>query len=176
MSAKADSEARLLSAAELEIVNATRDPEIRQLSLEQLKSVGRRLRQACDRAKDIGARQQREMRGKADPRGAKPAQDNTGTTAKVQVLYEAVQRLDAELSRREEANAKRPSQAALSRHALELKLNSKSEQHPDPGRSASEGMQTKKRQAPPKIGTTRKEVGRVSQMGKAAQARKDAAK
>jgi len=69
VSAKAECEARALSTAELEIVNATREPEIRQLSLEQLKSVGKRLKRAHDRAKDIGTRQQREMRGKADPRG-----------------------------------------------------------------------------------------------------------
>jgi hypothetical protein len=176
MSTKAESESRLLSAAELEIVNITRDPEIGQLSSEQLKDVGRRLRQAHDRAKDISARQQREMRGKADPRGAKPAQDNTGTIAKAQVLFEAIQRLDAELSRREEVNTATPSQAELSRHALELKLGSKVDQHPDPGHSASQGMKTKERQAPPKIGTTKKEIGRVSQAGKVAQAHKDTPK
>ena len=102
MSSKAESDARLLNASELEIVNATSEPRIGQLPLDELKSVGRRLRQAHDRAKDISARQRREMRGKADPHGAKPAQDNTGTTAKVQVLFEAIRRLDAELSRREE--------------------------------------------------------------------------
>jgi len=100
----ADSESRLLSSSELEIVNATKEPEVRQRSLDELKSVGRRLRQAHDRARDISARQRREMRGKADPHGAKPAQDNTGTLAKVQVLFEAIQRLDAELSRREEGD------------------------------------------------------------------------
>ncbi len=184
MSAKAESEARLLNAAELESVNATREPEIRQLSLEQLKSLGKRLRQSHDRAKDIGARQQREMRGKAEPRGAKPAQDNTGTMAKVQALFEAIQRLDAELSRREEADAAHPSeadtahpsQADLSRHALELKLSGQTEHHPDAGRSASEGKQMKERSTPAKIGTTRKEIGRVSQANKVAQARKDAPK
>ena len=176
MSAKAESEARLLSAAELEIVNATREPEIGQLSLEQLKSLGRRLRQAHDRAKDIGARQQREMRGKADPHGAKPVQDNTGTMAKVQVLFEAIQRLDAELSRREQVDTAKPSQAALSRHALELKLGSQTDQHPEPGQSASKGLKTKERRTPRKIGTTKKEIGRVSQANKVAQARKDAPK
>jgi hypothetical protein len=175
VSAKAESEARLLSAAELEIVNATREPEIRQLSLDELKSLGKRLRQAHDRAKDIGARQQREMRGKADPRGAKPAQDNTGSMAKVQVLFEAMQRLEAELSRRE-ADTATPSQADLSRHALELKLSGQTEHHPDAGRSASEGKHMKERTTPAKIGTTRKEIGRVSQANKVAQARKDAPK
>ncbi len=174
-----EAEARLLSAAELEIVNATRSPEIGRLSPEELKSVGRRLRQAHSRAKDIGARQQREMRGKVDPRGAKPAQDNTGTMAKVQVLFEAIQRLDAELSRREEAETAPPSQAEpsqgdLSRHALDLKSSGQTEHHPDAGRSASEGKQMKERRTPAKIGTTRKEIGRVSQANKVAEARKEA--
>jgi hypothetical protein len=176
VSTKVESDARLLSAAELEIVNATREPEIRLLSLDQLKSVGKRLKQAHDRAKDIGARQQREMRGKADPHGARPAQDNTGTMAKVQALFEAIQRLDAELTRREEVETAKPSQAELARHALELKLSGQAEHHPDAGRSASEGKQMKERRTPPKIGTTRKEIGRVSQANKVAQARKDAPK
>ena len=176
MSAKAQSEARLLSASELEIVNATRDPEIGQLSLEQLKSIGHRLRQAHDRAKDIGARQQREMRGKAEPHGVKPASDNTGTMGKVQALFEAIQRLDAELTRREDVNTATPSQADLSRHALELKLSGQTEHHPDAGLSASKGLKAKARQTPQKIGTTKKEVGRVSQANKVAQARKDSPK
>ena len=127
MNTKAESEARLLSAAELEIVNATREPGIRQLSSEELKSIGKRLKQAHDRAKDIGARQQREMRGKADPHGTKPAQDNTGTMAKVQALFEAIRRLDAELTRREEVDTAKRSQAELARHALELKLSGQTE-------------------------------------------------
>jgi hypothetical protein len=94
----------------------------------------------------------------------------------VQVLFEAIQRLDAELSRREEADTAQPSQADLARHALELKLSGQTEHHPDAGRSASEGKQMKERRTPAKIGTTRKEIGRVSQANKVAQARKDAPK
>jgi len=74
-------EARFLSAAELEIVNETRPPAIEQLSVEQLKVLAQRLRRARDRAKDIGARQKREMRGKAGPRRTKATRDNTGTLA-----------------------------------------------------------------------------------------------
>ena len=48
-------------------------------------------------------RQAREMRGKADPHGAKPAKDNLGTVAKAQALGDALQRVEAELSRREAA-------------------------------------------------------------------------
>lgn len=96
-------EARLLTAAESELVAVTRPPEIERQSTDELKSVARRLREAHDRAKDIGTRQAREMRGKAEPRGATPAKDNLGTVAKAQALRDALDRVEAELSRREAA-------------------------------------------------------------------------
>ena len=173
MSAKSESDNRWLDASELEIVNVTRSPEMEQQSMEQLKALIHRLRQAHGRARDISARQQREILGKADPRGAKRVQDNTGSVEKVRVLFEAIQRVDAELSRREKTSAGTPSQADLARNALELKMSSQTSERPDPGRSASEGMQPKKRKELFKVGTTRKEVGRVSQAGKVAQARRD---
>ncbi len=96
-------EARLLTAAELELVAATRTPEIESQSVDELKAAARRLREAHDRAKAIGTRQAREMRGKADPRGAKPAADNSGTVAKAQALRDALERVEAELRRRDAA-------------------------------------------------------------------------
>ena len=60
-------EAQLLTAAENELVALTRPPEIERQSVDQLKSLARRLREAHDRAKAIGTRQAREMRGKAGP-------------------------------------------------------------------------------------------------------------
>jgi hypothetical protein len=174
MSANAKSENRFLDAAELEIVNATRLPAIMRLTPSQLKTFLHRLRRAHGRAKDIGARQQRELRGKAKPRGAKRVRDNSGSMAKVQVLFAAIQRVDRELSRRERNNTGTMSQAELSRRALEKKLSGRAKGHPDGGRSASKGMRVKQRQRPAKIGTTRREIGRVSKAGKVAQARKDA--
>ena len=173
MSANSKSENRPLGAAESEMVSATLSPEIEQQSMEQLRALTHRLRQAHGRAKDIGARQQREIRGKVDPRGAKRTQDSTGSLEKVRVLFEAIQRVDGELSRREKDDTGTPSQADLARHALELKMSGQINEHPDPGRSASLGMQVKKRQELFKVGTTRKEIGRVTQAGKVAQARKD---
>jgi len=168
MSDRKQLEARLLSASELEDVNATRPPAIEQASGEQLKVLARRLRRARDRAKDIAAGQEREMRGKADPRGTKPTRDNTGTLAKAQVLGEAIERIEEELSRRENLT-----QADLSRRALELKLSHQAPPHPGSERSASEGMKSKERQKPLRVGASKGEVGRVSQEGKVAQARKD---
>ena len=81
---------------------------------------------------------------KSEPRGANPTQDNSRTTAKAQMLHEALRRVEDELRRREEMNTATPSQATLSRHALELKLSSQTKQRPDLGRSASKGMQQKR--------------------------------
>ena len=105
LSEAAKLEARLLSGAELELVAITRPPEIERQSVDELKAAARRLREAHDRAKAIGTRQAREMRGKAEPRGATLAQDNSGTVAKAQALRDALDRVEAELGRRDAAPA-----------------------------------------------------------------------
>ena len=105
MSDDARLEARLLTAAEIELVAVTRPPEIERQSVEELKAAARRLREAHDRAKAIGTRQAREMRGKAEPRGATLAKDNSGTVGKAQALRDALDRVEAELSRRHAAPA-----------------------------------------------------------------------
>ena len=64
-------------------------------------------------------------------------------------------------------------QANLSRHALELKLSHPAPPHPGSGPAASKGKKSKERQKPLRIGASKAEVGRVSQEGKVAQARKD---
>src|ERR1700674_4083393 len=103
LSEAAKLEARLLSGAELELVAVTRPREIERQSVDELKAVARRLREAHDRAKAIGTRQAREIRGKAEPRGAKLAKDNLGTVGKAQALRDALDRVEAELRRRERA-------------------------------------------------------------------------
>ena len=143
MSDRTPFDARLLSATELEVVNASRPPAVEQASDEQLKVLAQRLRRARDRAKDVAAQQKREMRSKGRPRGTKPARDNTGTLGKAQVLSEAIQRVEAELSRRENLTSATTTQADLSRYALELKLSQPAPTHPGSGRSASEGMKPK---------------------------------
>jgi hypothetical protein len=173
MSANTEVEDRALNAAELEMVNGTRSPAIGQKTKEELKALAHRLRQAHSRANDITIRQQREIRGKAEPHGARRVQENAGSIAKTQALLEAIQRIDQEFSRREDIETGRPSQAEFARRALEIKMKAESTPHPDPGRSSSKGMRPKKRTEEFAGGTTRKEVGRVSKANKVAQARKD---
>lgn len=101
MSSNQQAEDRLLNASEAEIVAATRGAEIQGKTSEELRHLLGLLRKAHDRARDIAARQQREIRGKVEPQGARPVQDNLGTLAKTQALHDAIARVDAELQRRE---------------------------------------------------------------------------
>jgi hypothetical protein len=97
MDAKTGREERLLSAAEREMVAQTRPPNVSRMSRVELQALGKRLHEARDRSRRIASQQQREMRGKADPRGAAPARDNTGSLSKAAVLVGALKRVTAAL-------------------------------------------------------------------------------
>jgi len=176
MSGSEDGENRALNAAELDMVKDTQPPEIREKSSEDLKALAHRLRTAHQRAHDIMIRQQREMRGRADPHGTKPATDAAGSVAKTESLMAAIRRVDAELSRREEAETGKPSPSEFARKALEMKMAARGGQHPDPGRTTKTGMHPKKRTEEFATGTPRSEMGRVSQQQKVSQGRKDSGK
>jgi hypothetical protein len=166
MSETSNPEDRLLSAAERAMVAQTRPPGIGEKSKAELQSLAKRLRESRDRARAIGSQQKREMRGKATPKGATPARENAGTEAKAQVLVDALKRVTAALRK---LNAPKP--ADVLRKAL-AKKNATPPQHPEPGRTASKGMQ-------PKVSSRRtvkadpREIGRVSQAVKVAQAKRD---
>ncbi len=176
MSGNADLENRALNAAELDMVKDTQAPAIEQKTGEELKALAHRLRQAHRRAHDIMFRQQREMRGKADPHGAKPATDATGSVAKSDALMEAIRRIDQELDRRAQSETGKPSPSEFARKALEMKMAAEGGGRPDPGRTAKDGMHAKTRTEEFSIGTPRSEMGRVSQQQKVSQARKDSGK
>jgi hypothetical protein len=78
------------------------------------------------------------MRGKAEPKGAKPASDNSGTKAKADALTAALKRVGAERTRRAEKE-KAPSQRSLARKALALKQRQSAAQRPA-SRTAGKGM------------------------------------
>lgn len=170
-----DSPSRAISlkATEQDLVNATLNPAIEQLSDSELKALRQRLRQAHIKSRDISNQQKREMRGKAEARGATPARDNTGSMAKAQVIRDALTRVQAEADRRDSMMVAKPSHAELAQRALEPRLSNEASKYPGSGPPASHGMKAINREKPFKIGTPKSEIGRVSQAGKVAQARKD---
>jgi hypothetical protein len=162
-----ETEDRRLRVAERELVALTRPTVLAKLSEAELRELIPRLRAARDRARVIARQQQREMRSKAAPRGARPARDNTGSVAKTEVLVVALKRVTEALRK-----LKSPTQGELARKALAKKRAAATTDRPAPGKTATKGMS-------PKASTKRavkvdpRQVGRVSQAGKRAQARRD---
>jgi hypothetical protein len=203
MSLQRSSEARLLSAAERDDVELTHYPRLLDLSPHELQALIRRLRAQRDRAQTIGRQQRREMRGKSDVRGAAPARDNRGTIGKAQVLAQALKRANKERARLgdhelpaegphdaapvavdapgPDAAASSPAepvvhatQAELSLKALRMRQAARAARHPSAGNTASTGMHDH----PSHERTVRmdpREIGRVSQATRVAQAHRDAA-
>ena len=97
MSGSTEAEDRLLAVPEREMVTQTRSPALDGKTKADLQALGKRLREARDRSRRIASQQQREMRGKTDPRGATPARENAGSEAKTVVLVEALKRVTAAL-------------------------------------------------------------------------------
>ena len=163
MSAKAESEARLLSAGR------TRDRERHSRARDQAAILGGT--QIARQAPKTSSRQGQGYRrhdnnAKCAGRRTRAAPSPLRTTPVRWQKCRRFSRLSSGLTQSFLAVRRRirhrPSQADLSRHALELKLSGQSEHHPDAGRSASEGKQMKERRTPGKIGTTRKEYWAVS--------------
>ncbi|KRE02684.1 hypothetical protein ASE61_15555 [Bosea sp. Root670] len=130
--------ARLLDKAERDLVAHSQRGAIGALPDDELRDLAAKLRERRDKARDGARRQKREMRGKAEPKGAKAASDNTGTKAKADALTAALKRVGAERTRRAE-KAKVPSQRSLARKALALKQRQRVAERPA-NRTASKGM------------------------------------
>jgi hypothetical protein len=167
MSEQSNSEDRLISVVEHQMVVQTKSPALDELSREALQALAKRLRSARNRALRIARQQKREIRGKADPKGALPARDNAGTEAKAQALIEAVNRVTGALQKLSAL-----SQSGLTRKAAVMKRAAPTPRHPGPGTTASKGMQPKASRRP-KVKSDPREIGRVSQAGKVAQAKRD---
>lgn len=133
--------ARLLDKSERDLVASTERKAIGERTDAELREIVSQLRERRDRARDGARRQKREMRGKAEPKGAKAASDNTGTKAKADALTAALKRVGAERTRRAE-RAKVPSQRSLARKALALKQRDLTRAQSQPeNRTANKGMQ-----------------------------------
>ncbi len=176
-------DARLLTVAEQEAVNLTLHPAITTLSRRDLQALARRLRGARDRARTIGSQQRREIRGKAEPRGAVPARDDTGTNAKERVLADALRRIMDLLGHAAEV-ADAPAKADA---PVAIPIVSAAVSGPVPSGGPPSAKSSKKASVvrsgakkavakPSKLATMRsdpREVGRVTKSVASAQARRD---
>jgi hypothetical protein len=156
-------ERRSLGADELTLVEKTHHPALGLLPDPDLAELRKLVRERRDRAQDIAARQRRELRGKAAPKGARAATDDSGTREKRDVLAAAMQRLNKEVTRR---------QAKAARQALigGACANEAKSTRPS-GRTANEGINPKS--APAYTLRHPAKAGAISQRNKNMQAKRD---
>jgi hypothetical protein len=165
-------ERQVLNADEVALVAATHHPALGALSDKELAGLRKQVRERRDRARQIAARQRREIRGKADrPRGARPVTEDLGSRAKKDVLAAAVKRLNAEAARRE-AKAAREAMKDSAARALEMRRDRQAQaSRPDSGQTPNEGMRAK--EGGRTFLRNRAKLGEVSQHTKDMQAKRD---
>ena len=164
-------ERQLLSADELRLVEKTHHPALGLLADQDLAELRKRVREARDRAKDMAARQRRELRGKAAPKAARPATDDAGMREKRDLLAASLRRLNKEVSRRA-AKAARKALIESAQRALERRQAAEATAtRPSPGQTANEGLNPKK--APAYTLRNPAKLGAVSQHNKNVQAKRD---
>ena len=164
-------ERRLLGADESALVEKSHHPALGLLADQDLAELRKLVRERRDRAQDIAARQRRELRGKAAPKGARAATDDSGTREKRDVLAAAMQRLNKEVTRRQ-ANAARQDMIDSAKRALELRrANEAKSARPPSGRAATEGINPKS--APAYSLRHPAKAGAISQYNKNMQAKRD---
>ena len=171
MSMSRRDETRYLDADERDLVDKTRGAALQQLEDDELASLIRLVRERRKRARDIGRRQRREMRGKAEPAGASAARRNDGSTRKAEALAGAMKRLNNEQAGRL-ADARLPDQVRLARKALRMKRMAAPQTRMPEHRTAGAGMRSIENQKAEDLARPM-EVGRVSQFVKTAQAKRD---
>ena len=93
-------EARALDADERELVDKSHHPAVRGLSDQQLSDLLKLVRGRREKAKTQAQQRRREMRGKAQSKGATASASDTGSRRKLAVLAMAVRRLNSEAARR----------------------------------------------------------------------------
>ena len=99
------------------------------------------------------------------------ARDNTGTERKGEIFASALKRVNRELSRIRKAESRKV-QGEYARRALEMKRGNRVRHHPSSGRSAN-GPMAVIENPNPTVSMDPREIGRVSQAIKVAQARRD---
>ncbi|MGI8570743.1 MAG: hypothetical protein ACR2KT_17705 [Methylocella sp.] len=163
-------ERRLLGADEVTLVDKTHHPALALLPDRDLAELRKLVRERRDRAQTIAARQRRELRGKAAPKGARAATDDSGTRQKRDVLAAALQRLNKEVTRRQ-TKAARQDLIDGAKRALELRRDHESKSTRPSGRTANEGINPKS--TPTYSLRHPAKVGAISQHNKNMQAKRD---
>jgi hypothetical protein len=156
--------AHLLSHEEHETIWVTHHPAIYEHDVEGLQALRVRLRQLRDKERTLARQKQREVRGKAEPRGGTFPGTADRPLHRKQIFAAALKRVNKELARTAHVEA--------ARRALALHRAAQFVRYPAAGDTAREGMQplpsTRRRTT-----VSRDKIGKTSQATKIAQAAHD---
>ena len=89
---------QLLSASEMELFNASRDPALAKLSLTDLKSNVHAARAVRDKFQDLLRRQRLESRDRTGSKDGAAGDDNARTEQKLEALTEILHRFEAQVA------------------------------------------------------------------------------
>ncbi len=171
MSIPCKTERSQLSHEEFETIRVTHHPAIYELSDQELRALKLRLREQRDKARTLARQRQREIRGKAEPRGKGFPGTVEQPLRRKQIFATALKRVNNEIDRMRKLEA-REAHVGAARAALALQRAAKFVHHPAPTGTAGEGMQPRPSarrltKVPPG------KIGSVSQATKVAQAIRD---
>lgn len=171
MSISSKSERAMLSHEEFEMVRTTHHPAIYDLDGKQLRDLAGRIRQQRDKARGLTRHKQREVRGKAEPRGRSFPGNAEQPRKRKQIFAAALKRINKELDRLRKLEA-RGTHVEAARRALALRRAENFVHHPAAGATAHDGMQPR---ASVRRRTTvaPRAIGSISQATKVAQAIRD---
>jgi hypothetical protein len=170
MSINIANEKRLLTSAEFEMVLKSHHPHMPDLLAVDFAATERQIRNYRDKARDLAHARRRAQRGKAETQSAKSAADVSGLALKTQIFAAALQRL-GQYRNQMDQTAQRERNLQSLRVALDRKRNAPVH-HPQSGRASNAGTQPSRTQPSSGLSDPR-EVGRVSQFVKNAQAQRD---
>lgn len=165
-------ERRLLSEAEVELVEKSRQPIVAALDDGAVHDLVAQLRERRDRALTIANNQRRALRGKGGRGEVTFDKADSGNRQKASVLTDALTRARREQTRRR-AEAAKAELVENAHKALELKRDSKRAKRPANLPRGNSGMKAKARTRIDRIGSASGEAGRVTKFVAVAQAKKD---
>ena len=172
MSTPCKFERSLLRQEEYETIRLTHHPAIYDVETAELEAMRPRLRKMRDKERTLGRHKRREVRGKAEARGASFPGTAEHPLQRKQVFAAALKRVNNEL-RRLHNLAARTAHVEAARKAFALRRAANFIPYPPAGASANEGM-VPKASTRRRMVVTGSKIGRVSQATKVAQAIRDA--
>jgi hypothetical protein len=106
---------QLCNKSEFSLFAASSSNNVKHLSEKEIKSAISRSRKLRDKYRAVASRQEREARGKQEPRRSRPSQGSAATRKKEQLFAESLGRFEKQLEKLDAASKKSAKKATSSK-------------------------------------------------------------